>query len=396
MTEQLIIRLGSQHDEPVLWWLWSRNDQGVIAEGELAGSDQLPELKAQAHDFPVLVLVPGMDVTLRTVELPGKVNRQLLQALPFMLEEELCQDMELLHVALLNIAGRRADVAVVAHDKMTMWLGWLKAAGMKPQRLLPEALALPPPTEHWQALALQSHWLIRTGTHSGLAIEAEWLAPALTQLGAADQSILSHSGIPDGLPGQWHDEPHAQASQLLAEGAIHSRVSLLSGAYQPSHEWRKHMRKWLWSGGVGMVCLLLLLMNRWLELSQLDALQRQLAQQSQAVYLKTFPDERRVINVREQMNRHLTALSTTRQDQGFLVMLAKLQPAFSRVPSIKLISLRYDESRGELRMQATVDNFQAFELLRTGVPDGIEVEQGALTQQGARVSGTITFRGTSS
>jgi len=392
VTEQLIIRLGSEANDPILWLVWSRSHQEVIASGELAGSGQLSQLKERAGGRPVLVLVPSLDVTLRSVALPGKANRQLLKALPYLLEDELCEDVEQLHLALLGMEGQQAQVAVVAHSRMRAWLGWLAEAGLTPQRLLPDVLALPRPDDSWQALELEGQWLIRTGPYSGYSIDADWLGITLQQTAATEQLILSYSQPPAQAPGQWRCELTELPMQLLAEGALGSGVSLLSGPYLPTREWRKYVRPVVKVGIASAVCLLLLLTNRYLAIRTLEAQQLQLNQHSQAIYRKLFPDERRVVNLRAQLERHVKTLSGGTQAEGLLPMLAELRPVFAGVPSLKPASLRYDDDRGELRIQAVADSFQSFEQLRSQTPAGWVIEQGALTQQGQQVSGSMTFR----
>ena len=94
MSEQLVIRLGSRAEQSISWLVWASHNQEVIASGELAGTGQLPELAVRLGNRPVVALVPASDVVLKQVNLPGKPNRQLLQALPYMLEEDQAEDIE--------------------------------------------------------------------------------------------------------------------------------------------------------------------------------------------------------------------------------------------------------------------------------------------------------------
>ncbi len=94
MNEQLIIRLGSTAAAAVDWLVWSALSEEVIASGRLTQATELPALAQRLGQRPVTALVPACDVILKTVPLPGKPNRQLLQALPFMLEEDQAEDIE--------------------------------------------------------------------------------------------------------------------------------------------------------------------------------------------------------------------------------------------------------------------------------------------------------------
>ena len=85
--EQLVVRLGTNLHDPVHWVVWSTQSQDVIASGELAGADTLISLGERTSLRRAIVLVPGADVRLCNVALPGKVNRKLQNAIPFMLED---------------------------------------------------------------------------------------------------------------------------------------------------------------------------------------------------------------------------------------------------------------------------------------------------------------------
>ncbi len=61
-----------------------------------------------------------------------------------------------------------------------------------------------------------------------------------------------------------------------------------------------------------------------------------------------------------------------------------------------LDNLRFDGRKAELKFQATAASFQSFEQLKTQLQQqGFQVEQGALSNIGGKVQGTISLRGKS-
>ena len=103
MSEQLLIRLGSQAGQPISWLVWSTAAQEVIASGDLPSADALGQLAERLGPRPVSVLVPAADVVLKEVVLPAKPSRQILQALPYMLEDDVTEDIEQLWLALGSV-----------------------------------------------------------------------------------------------------------------------------------------------------------------------------------------------------------------------------------------------------------------------------------------------------
>ena len=164
MSEQLVIRLGSVPQQSISWLVWAAQQQEVIASGELSGAEELPELAQRLGQRPVIALVPAADVQLKQVALPAKPNRQLMQALPYMLEEEQAEDIEQLFLATaaceLHDGQYQQQVAICRRDKLEQWLSWLQSAGFSVSRMLPDALLLP---EQQLPACIQLHeqWLLK-------------------------------------------------------------------------------------------------------------------------------------------------------------------------------------------------------------------------------------------
>jgi hypothetical protein len=92
VSESLVIRLGTNKQQPVAWLVWSGQEQEIIASGTLASAHALGELQERAGGRPVVTLVPGSDLIFRRVSLPGKYSRQAAAALPYLLEEQIASE----------------------------------------------------------------------------------------------------------------------------------------------------------------------------------------------------------------------------------------------------------------------------------------------------------------
>ena len=100
----------------------------------------------------VVVLVPGAEVSLYEARVPGRNRQRVLRAIPFALEEQLADDVEMLHFALGDSLGAdRYPVAVVERQRMDAWLAQLREAGISAHQWVPDTLALPR-TDGWSLL----------------------------------------------------------------------------------------------------------------------------------------------------------------------------------------------------------------------------------------------------
>ncbi len=393
MNEQLIIRLGSVANAPVDWLVWSALNEEIIASGRLAGADDLPALAQRLGQRPVVALVPACDVVLKTVPLPGKPNRQLLQALPFMLEEDQAEDIEqllLLQGQTLQQDGQYSQqVAVVRRAMMEQWLAWLQQAGFSVQRMVPDALLLPD-AELPLVLELSGQWLLKQGPWQVSCIDESWWPDYLALL--ALPLVLSYSPWPEAVLQQHQLAPAELPLALLARQLNKTSFSLLQGDYAPKKPQNKYWQQWRLSISLAAAALLLYLSSVGLEswLYQRQATQARSA--ATELYKSKYPNER-IVNLKRQVERKLAASGGVDPNQSLVGLLSQLQPLLAQQQGLNLDNLRYDSKKAELRFQATADGFQSFEQLKTQLQQqGFTVEQGALSNIAGKVQGTITMR----
>lgn len=393
MSEQLVIRLGSRAEHNISWLVWAGQNQDVIASGEVAGVAQLTELCTRLGNRPVIALVPASDVVLKQVNLPSKPNRQLLQALPYMLEEEQAEDIEKLFLALGSVQHHDGQysqqVAVCQHERMQQWLDWLQSAGFSVSRILPDALLLPE-QQLPACIQLQNQWLLKQSSWQVSAIDVSWWGDYLQLAGLP--MLTSYSPWPDELA-QSHQlaEPELPLA-LLANQLQHNDFNLLQGEYKPKRQVNRQLQLWRSSAILFGACLSIYLLQLGISNWQLSRQSAALQQQSQTLYLQAFPQER-IVNLNLQLQQKLAAVGGN-SEQNFLVLLDSLQQQIAKVPDISLENLRYDGKRAELRFEAKGDNFQSFEKLKSALEQvGFSVEQGALSNDGGKVQGSVAMRG---
>lgn len=394
MSESLVIRLGTNAQQPVEWLVWSAKEEEIIASGTLASAHALGELRERAGGRPVVTLVPGSDLIFRRVSLPGKYSRQAAAALPYLLEEQIASDVDELHLVVLAHEGHDVDLMAVDKEKMQTWLGWLEAAGLKSQQLLPDVLALPQAADGWSALQLGKEWLLRQGPCQGIVADEPLLAMLLA-VEAEPVTIHSHTPVPPIPNANWQAADPELPMLLLAKGALNCQANLLQGPYRPQTEYSRYWLQWRKVAVVAGLLLLVALTQRGVHLYQLAEQDKALKAEILQVYTRIFPGETRIVNVRSQMAQHLKLLGQTPQD-GVLLLLTELAPTFAEVPGLKPQVLRFDAARGELRLQVTAPGFTEIERFRELAGKRFEVQQGEVRSTEGKVEGALVLKGKSS
>lgn len=395
MNEQLVIRLASRADQAIHWLVWSNSENEIMASGTLQGAAELEQLSELASKRSVKVLVPSGDVHLRKVEVENKMKRQLKQALPYMLEDELASDVELLHFAQIHDEAGAVFVAIVEQDKMALWLQWLELASIKTRQLLPDVLALPYYDEAWTALQLDEQWLIRTGFATGISAEGDWLSLAIEPLQPEEPvQVHSFSNIHPDYAQQWQQEEVELPMQVLAQGASSSRFNLLQGEYQPKREYSAALLQWRKVAIVAALLLISVLAHKAFMLSDINERQQQVKAEIKQVHQVIFPEIKKIrfTRIKKTMKQHLKSAGAGPSASSFLAMLAGLKPAFQETPDFKPSNLKYDQKRKEMRLLASANSFQEFEQFKAKAESTFQVEQGPLDNKNGQVSGTLIIR----
>lgn len=404
MAEQLFIRLPSKYTERVQWLVWATAEQEIIASGELNGAQQLHELTDKAKQRKVVVLVDSSSVVLKQLSVPAKSTKAMQMAVPYMLEDDMAQDVEALFFAYGNVVegDNNCAVAVLEKRQMQDWLVWLADAQIVADILVPEVLALPPAQESWQAIAISEQFVVRQGSWQGTTIDLSLLALLMDKWRGdndGESLRLSHySAIPDNsviADIEFIAQPEELPLALMAQHIDLKAFNLLQGEFKQKKEQLPWVKTWSWAAGLAITAILLNVLFKGIHLFQLN--QQIVGTESAIVdaYKKAFPQTKRVrVNtIRSQINRKLASIGGQTTDIHFLTMIEQMQPAFSQVASLKPDSIKYDAKRKELRMQASAKDYQDFERFQAALKKGpFVVSQGALNNQGTSVSGSISIK----
>ncbi|MGI1988858.1 type II secretion system protein GspL [Shewanella glacialipiscicola] len=393
MSERLFIRLGRTAEQACSWLVWSEQEQEIIASGELANAQGLSTLTERAGNRPVDVLVPAAAMTLTSVHLPEKGQRQALKALPFMLEEALAEDVDAMHFTVGPRDGDALSVVAVAHEQMQMWLSCLTEAGLKVKRIVPDCLALPLQECQWAAMRMGNELLLRTGLATGQSLPLPWLPIALEQLKPAKGEVSVASYTDMQLEGvEFKPQPLELPMLVLARGILHAPVNLLNGVYTPKREYSKQLMMWKSAAIVIVIACVLALVNKGLNIHQINAQVADLKAQSESIYQQVVPGNSRIVNLRSQMDSQLRALQGQGSGAEFFTMLEGLQDAFKQVPELKPNSLRFESARNEIRMQVTAKDYAQIEKFKDIVGRRFQMEGGTMNSGENQVTSTLTLR----
>lgn len=398
MRENLFLRLGATGR---VTWL-KESEPGQVYE------DTLAEAAAAAAGRQVIAMVPGTDVILTRVAVPTRNRNRMAAAVPYLLEEQLAADVDDSHFALgERDAEGRVAVAVVSQARMDTWLARLAEVGIQADKLIPETLLLPYQSDAWSLLVEPECVTLRNAPQGGMAMDSANAAFLLrralvetevvpTQLhawvagDAADTTMFS-----DDLGVAVRIEPLAvpPLAFLAQQAQAESSINLLQGAYSRREQLGKLWRPWRPAAALLAVWVVLQFGVKIFQHHELQRQEQQLREEISRIYLQTFPEAKRVVNARLQMQQHLDELRGGTGSVGeFLTLLDQVSGPTSELGGVEIDRLSYKQ--GELNVALMISDLQRLEQLKDRLSgDGrLSVEIQSATARNDRVEAHLQIK----
>jgi general secretion pathway protein L len=398
VRETLFIRLGAT--ERVTWLL--SGDPAQVREGTLV------EAATAATGLQVIVLVPGADVMLASVAVPTRNRNRMAAAVPYLLEDQLADDVDESHFALGERgADGRVAVAVVAQTRMSDWLGRLAEAGLHADKLIPESLLLPYQTDEWSVLAEANCVTVRYGAQNGMALDVAntsfMLQRALEELevkpavlrvwlirGAAVMMLPHELGVE--MISETLDVP--PLTFLVRQAQDPAVIDLLQGAYSRRERLGKMWRPWRPAAALLVVWVVLQFGIKSYHYHELHAEDVKLRAEVDQIYLQAFPDAKRVVDARAQMEQRLSALRGGTANAGdFMKLLSAVSGPTATLGGVEIDHLTYKE--GEVNIALMISDLQRLEQLKNRLASEthMAVEIQSATTRDNRVEARVQVKG---
>ena len=356
------------------------------------GHGTLQDIAAVSAGCRIIALVPGADVLLAIANMPAGNRQRTMNAIPYALEDQLATDVDTLHFALgERLDNTRIHAAAVDRTRMDSWLDKLRQAHIEPDVITSEILALPWPepgsglaTTSWVILVNGNKALVRTGPQTGWVADIDNL-DALLRMALHESSTARPEQVrvinctPDATfielladTGITVSVEHSDEAMLSVLGRAYNEkhaINFMQGAYNRSEQLGKLWKPWRPT----LIMLAFLLITQsgmtiadYMRLkTESDALAQQIAQ----TYLRTFPDARKVVNPRAQMEQRLKELrGGDVETGGFISLLASIGQALKETPGLEIQRINYANAQGsnegKIDLALSIGDLQSLDQLK--------------------------------
>ena len=388
-------------------WRWLLlDDMGGSPVGVRSGS--LEAAVAAATGMRAVVLVPGIECLLTTVQIPGHSRKKLLQAVPYALEEQLSDEVENLHFAVAAAPEDGAwPVVVVSNHYMEALQQQIADAGLDVQQVVPELLAIPYDENEISVLLDNEQTLVRTGRSSGYAVDTDNLGLMLTGRQSEDEDepmpvlrLIAAPGtlLPETIEydGEVRLEPLlCDPLEVFAQGLDAGAINLLQGRYSRAAEWGQALRPWRATAALLLAGILVSNVVMGIDYYRLSRESEQLRAQIEKTFKTALPGTKRIVNPRVQMQQQLDKLQR-RQGSGvnFLTLLAQSGAVLKGRQGVDITGATF--RAGRLDVDLTVADLQLLDQLKQALMQNgsLTVEiQSATTGPDQRVQSRLRIQG---
>jgi general secretion pathway protein L len=376
-----------------------RGRAGAVASGDR------PDAAVLAAAGEVVVLVPAEDTLLLEAEVAARSAEQLARAIPFAVEDQLAEPVEGLHFsALAHPRGHGQLVVAVRRERLKVWLDDLAARGVRPDRLLVDALALPQVDDAVSVLVEDRRALVRTGAARAFASSVDelpdWLALSDLPRDADGRLRVRVAGerapALDAAMFVLERDPAAAAPLAVLAAGLRGAVApdLLTGAFAPRHRGAPLRRLWRLAAILAAVAVLVgfggLLLERQLLDARLATVQGEIA----TVYAGIYPGAAVPANAVDRVRADYRAAGGQRGDAGALALLAQVAPLLAAAPQVFLKGIEY--RAGALELVLLAPGVAALDAVRESIASqpglGAELAAASASERGTEGRLRITRR----
>jgi general secretion pathway protein L len=374
MPHSLLLRLPPAGQEETEWL--TLDEAGAPTPTRQRGSLSLAA--AVWRTGRVVVLAPATQILLAEPELPPGSGTKLARAVPFALEEQLTEDVDLLSFAIGRRRGNGGTpVAVVSRAVLTAWLSELNAAGFDPQAIYADISAMPENPGQTVLWLEKERLAVRRPGALPFAVELSPVKEALVIAGVIADPLDSAEPKPKEsailyvtredwarVQGEFEDLLEDFASlkvQLLTDGPLPwlargleapEAVNLLQGEFSRTTDYSARWRQWRLAAALAVALLVVHVAAQALQIRHAKHESAALDAEISQLFSSAMPGDA-LTDPRRQMQAKLERIRKSGAGpQYFLRTLQTLSGALAVTPKTAISALSYREDALDMTVSA--------------------------------------------
>lgn len=385
--------------------------------------DALEAVDPGLFDLELVLLLGGENCFTTHVNIPSKQAKHIAQALPYMLEDQLAEDVESFQFV-SGSRGKDGNVSVLACSRLL--ISQLSQAfrdrNVPLDAIVPDMLCAPIGEGQWTFVCDAKTLSARMGSLTGLSIEMDALpvvSHALLRDGVAAptqiQVIFAHRHLNDNIQAWLRTQFTNMVAGTSIQIDFHSLederfpvlvdflstsnqlpINLLQGDLKPLPKRKSTNFRWKPTAALAGIFALMqttyLYAQTWQYRTQTEAVN----QEAIATYKRYFPQDKTIRDVRRQMDDHLKQAEKLSSGTSFLALLAQVGQKLNDAnrgktsPQVTPLRMSYDEAQGDIKVDLVAENYAALDSLKNQIQTiPLAVEVSSASQDGDKVKARV-------
>ena len=351
----LLIKINALNAEPEYALLGKKQREEHFIPSEWS------KIRSVSRGRRIVVLIPNSDVVLTSISVPSKNKKQLLQAIPYALEDSLAEDIEDLHFSIQQEENsKETQVAIINHKLLESYLDLFKAQGIPVHFVLPQLLAQASEKNAWSIQSSQSGEYntvsVKLNDFNGFSCDESLLAIFAEQQESFPPSTILSNIAQNKLP-----EPLKEVTYKKLDPEQVSYNSLINSLplnLVTNFVRRKNTSNFNWKAWRPALVLASFLAATWIGIfgwqnNQLQKEKDQLTKAIEATFIKAFPKSR-IVDPAQQMTSKLAQLkkNAVQTVTSPLPLISNIGPLLKEYKDMSLKEIRYQENELVLVMQS--------------------------------------------
>lgn len=384
MDKYFLVYPLSEDWQQVTWCACAGEQSFPVEQGSLEA------LASAAQSAMIVAIFPGAWLNMFSVTLPKGRSAQVKKALPFLLEEQLAEDLDNVHIALPTVykLGEVTPVAVISKTRMQILQTAFKAHALNLQQAIPDWLCLPLFEDTWTLHLGQEYACVRQAHDLGFSVQKNLLMDmlhlALKQTERKPQSLhIYHLALEVtdmeeqlstlNIPLAYEAVPDESLLLWAQHFTYPAALNLLQGEFFIKPKISQTKRLWRMAAGVAIAIVVVQLLQSSLQYEQLKKQYDSVHAQVVTLYTSVFPGKKDVNNARAQLEPLLVKGGSPANNPLFNYLQAISEPLLN-TPEVTLQQLVLHENT--LQLEVVVKDFAALSALETALSaEGLMVKQ---------------------
>jgi len=412
MSETLLIHYNIDQEHQATWSLC--NEAGELTGKITTGS--LEELSDYATNRPAVMLLDSRCLHINQLQLPTQNPQKMLRAVPYALEELIAGDIDDFHFVITK--NKNNDyTSVVGIDSATLEniIQIFSLTKIHLEKIIPDAICMAATEEQWACLSYRDNAYLQTDRNIGLIISHDVL-PYVIESKLNDEKhvapkkilLFSEQENPDAFEQLKIDKPDIEIINIvynthpLVVFCGHYKqalvLNLLQHKFKPKRKTSGYWQHWRIAAPLTAFWLVLLLGVTGFKISALENENIQTSIEIEKIYKKAFPDSKKIINPRVQMEQKLNELKNNagNASNGLIFLLAESFGTMTQdKANITLQTLNYRNNRMDVGLDGA--NLQAIENLNKALNSNPKIKSEITSSSSEKntVKGNLRIEGRS-